>query len=170
MKLSRVVVLLVLLAAPLHLFAQATTGTLVGTAMSEGQPLPGVGVTISSPSLQGMRSAVSGDAGGYAFPALPPGDYTVTFELAGMQTVKKHVTVNVSQTSRADAALKVSTITEALTVTAAAPPAVETSEVATNFSMEQINQLPVGRTIDETVQLAPGVTEAGPNDQITISG
>lgn len=170
MKLTRVLVLLILLVAPTLLFAQATTGTLVGTATSDGQPLPGVNVTISSPSLQGTRSSATGDAGGYAFPALPPGDYTVTFDLAGMQTVKKHVTVSVSQTSRADAALKVSTVTEALTVTAAAPPAVETTEIAANFSAEQINQLPVGRTIDETVQLAPGVTEAGPNDQITISG
>lgn len=171
MKLSRVLVLLsLLLVMPVLVYGQATTGTLVGTAMSDGSPLPGVNVTISSPSLQGTRSAVTGEAGGYAFPALPPGDYTVSYELSGMQTVKRRVTVNVAQTSRADASLKLSTITEALTVTAAAPAAVETSEVAANFSVETINQLPTGRTIDETVQLAPGVTEAGPNDQITISG
>ena len=65
---------------------QGTTGNLVGTVTSDGNGLPGVTVTVSSPALQGTRTAVTGDAGGYNFPALPPGDYTVTFELDGMQT------------------------------------------------------------------------------------
>ena len=39
-------------------FAQ-TTASLSGTATSEGKPLPGVSVTISSPNLQGTRTAVT---------------------------------------------------------------------------------------------------------------
>ena len=62
------------------------------------------------------------------------------------------------------------TLAEEITVTASAPPAVETTEVATSFDAQTVNQLPTGRTIDDIVALAPGVTEAGPNDQITISG
>jgi hypothetical protein len=170
MKVARLLVPLVLLFCPLALFAQATTGILIGTVTSEGAPLPGVNVTVTSPALQGTRSATTGDGGGYTFPALPPGDYTVSFDLSGMQPLKKRVTVNVSQTSRADVEMKLSAISEALTVTAAAPAAIETSEVAANFNIQQINELPVGRTIDDTILLAPGVTEAGPNDQITISG
>ncbi|MBV9493536.1 MAG: TonB-dependent receptor [Acidobacteria bacterium] len=171
MKVPRVLVLLVLLLPGSLLLAQATTGTLTGIVTdASNSPLPGVSVSITSPSLQGTRSAVSGDAGGFVFPALPPGDYTATFELAGMQTTRKKVTVSVSQTSRADATLQQSALSEELTVMAAAPAAIETSEIASNFSIQQINELPVGRTIDDTVLLAPGVTEAGPNDQITISG
>ncbi|HKO55757.1 MAG TPA: TonB-dependent receptor [Thermoanaerobaculia bacterium] len=170
MKVTRLLVPLVLLLCPLTLFAQATTGILIGTVTSDNAPLPGVTVTVASPALQGTRTTTTGDGGGYTFPALPPGDYTITFDLTGMQPLKKRVTVNVSQTSRADVEMKLSAISEALTVTAAAPAAIETSEVATNFNIRQINELPVGRTIDDTVLLAPGVTEAGPNDQITISG
>ncbi|MGN6183704.1 MAG: TonB-dependent receptor, partial [Thermoanaerobaculia bacterium] len=151
-------------------FAQGTTGMLTGTVTSGGNPLPGVTVTVTSPVLQGSRTAVTNDAGGYSFPALPPGVYNVAFELSGMQHVTKRVTVGLAQTNRADIELAMSSVAESLTVTASAAPAVETTEVATNFLTEQINQLPTGRTIDDITRLAAGVNEAGPNNQITISG
>lgn len=153
------------------LFAQGTiTGNISGTVTSERKPLPGVTVTITSPGLQGSRSAVSGEAGGYTFPSLPPGIYTAVFELSGMQTVRKQVTVNVASTSRADVDLKVSSVSEAITVSAAASPVAESSQVATNFKKETIDELPVSRTINSITLLSPGVTDAGPNNQITISG
>src|SRR5262245_3886468 len=161
---------LVVLLAATSLFGQATTGSLTGKVTSGGNPLPGVTVTISSPSLQGTRTDVTGDAGGYLFPVLPPGNYTINFELTGMQPVRKSATVNVAQSSRADVEMNVSTVSEAITVTAATPVALETSEVAANFKMDQINELPIERTINSITLLSPGVTEAGPNNQITISG
>ncbi|HEX7153425.1 MAG TPA: TonB-dependent receptor [Thermoanaerobaculia bacterium] len=163
-------VLLLLLLTPTLLFAQATTGTLVGTVTSDGSALPGVTVTVQSPALQGTRSTITGEAGGYHLPALPPGRYTVTFSVSGMQSVQKTVTLAVAQNARADAEMRVAAIEEAMTVTATAPAAAEVTEVSTNFTSTTINELPVGRTVDDTVRLAPGVTEAGPNDQITISG
>ncbi len=87
-----------------------------------------------------------------------------------MQTVRKQVTVNVATTSRADIDLKVSSVAEAITVTAAASPAAESTQVTTNFKIDTINELPVSRTINAITLLAPGVTDAGPNNQITISG
>jgi hypothetical protein len=173
MKLLRTSVSLVvflLLLTPTVILAQATTGTITGTVTSEGAALPGVAVTVESPALQGSRSAMTGEAGGYNIPALPPGRYTVTFSLAGMQTIRKSVSLGVAQTSRTDVELRVAAVEEALTVTATAPAAAEVTEVSTNFTSTTINELPVGRNIDDTVRLAPGVTEAGPNDQITISG
>lgn len=163
-----VVLLLVLMVPPM--FGQATTGSLTGKVTSEGNPLPGATVTISSASLQGTRSNTTGEAGGYYFPSLPPGDYTVTFELSGMQPIRKHVTVNLAQNSSADADLKVSAVAEAMTVTAAAPAVAETTEVSANFKVQQINELPVDRDIRGITLLAPGVTDAGPRNQITISG
>src|SRR5437762_278354 len=168
-KPRHVVPLLLILLFTLSAFSQ-TSGSLSGTVVSSGSPLPGVTVTVSSPALQGTRSNVSGEAGGYFFPSLPPGNYNVSFELTGMQRAQKHVTINVAQASRADVELKVAAVSEELTVSAAAPAILEQTEIAANFGMQQINELPIGRTIDDTVLLAPGVTEAGPNDQITISG
>lgn len=54
---------LVLLSAP-STFAQGTTGSLTGTVTSGGAPLPGVSVMIASSSLQGSRTAVTGESGG----------------------------------------------------------------------------------------------------------
>lgn len=168
--LGRSVLLLVSLLVPVSIFAQATTGDLVGTVTIEGKGLPGVSVAIAARTLQGTRTTATGEAGGYTFRSIPPGDYTVTFEMNGMQTVKKRVTVNVAAASRADVDLKVSSVAEAITVTAGTPAVLEASEVSANFKMEQVNELPMDRTINAITLLSPGATEAGPNNQITISG
>ncbi|HEX6641013.1 MAG TPA: carboxypeptidase-like regulatory domain-containing protein, partial [Thermoanaerobaculia bacterium] len=121
-----------LLAGMVH--GQGTNGSLIGTATTEGNALPGVTVTIQSPALQGVRTAVTGETGGYSFPALPPGDYSVKFELSGLQTVTKTLRVNLAQTSRVDAEMHPASVSEAITVTASAPAALETTEVSTNFT------------------------------------
>ncbi|HYS52897.1 MAG TPA: TonB-dependent receptor [Thermoanaerobaculia bacterium] len=159
-----------LLLLPATLLAQTTTGTILGRVTTDGKALPGVTVTVASSALQGTRTTVSGEAGGYNFSNLPPDDYTATFELAGMQSVRKRVSVNVSTTSRADVDLKVSSVSEAITVTAAAAPTAESTQVTTNFKIDTINELPINRTINQITLLSPGVTDAGPNGQITISG
>ena len=167
----RFALLFLLLLIPCTLYAQATTGNIIGTVTSQGKPLSGVTVTVASPSLQGTRTTISGDAGGYNFPSLPPGEYTASFELSGMQAARKRVTVDVSTTSRADLEMKVAAISEAITVTTANAPAAESTQVTTTFKMDTINALPMlDRTINSITLLAPGVTEAGPTNQITISG
>jgi outer membrane receptor for ferrienterochelin and colicin len=154
----------------LSAFGQGTTATLTGTVTSGGAPLPGVSVTASSPSLQGTRTVVTGEAGGYNMPGLPPGRYTVSFELPGMQRVQKTTVLSLAQTSRVDADLIQAAVAEAITVTATAPAILETNEVARNFTLDTVEKLPVARTIRDTVLLAPGVQSSGVNNQITISG
>src|SRR5579884_2636701 len=123
-------------------FAQ-TTASLTGEVRTDGKPLPGVTVTISSPNLQGTRTAVTGENGGYQFSGLPPGDYKVTFELSGMATVNKRARLELSQTARSDADLKVASVAEAITVTASTPTVLETPQVASTYTAKQIEALPV---------------------------
>ena len=53
-------------------FAQ-TTGDITGTVSdSSGAALPGVTCTATSPSLQGSRSAITNNSGGYRISTLPP--------------------------------------------------------------------------------------------------
>ena len=60
------------------------TGTIRGTVRDQQDlAVPGVTVTVTSPSLQGPRTTVTDAAGGYVLRVLPPGDYEVKFELAG---------------------------------------------------------------------------------------
>ena len=102
------------------LFAQtaATNSSLQGTVTTEGVPLPGVTVTVSSPALQGTRTAITGDGGGYTFPSLPPGEYTIQYTLEGMAPITKKVSLKLATPGRSDAEMKVGSVTESITVTA----------------------------------------------------
>lgn len=156
--------------AALPLMAQ-TTANLSGTVVTDGAPLPGVSVTITSPAMQGTRTAVTSEAGSYNFPALPPGKFTVKFELEGMQTVTKTVNLALNTTNKVDANMMVSAITEAITVTASAPAVLETSQVASNFAQTEVDELPVARTVLNVALLAPGVNaNTASGSQLQISG
>jgi len=157
-----------LLLACASAFAQGTTGSLTGTVIHQGAPLPGVTVTINSPALQGTRVAVTNENGQYNFAALPPGDYTVQMDMAGMNSATRVTRVNLGQTSRVNADLQLHTVAEAITVTAAAPAVMETTEVQSNYRADLIEDLPIGRTLVATTTLAPGVVN-GVNG-LAISG
>ena len=151
-------------------FAQSTTGSLIGTVTTAGAPLPGATVSISSPALQGYRTAVTGANGDYSIAAIPPGTYSVTVSLEGLQQVNRRVEVRLADTARADADLKVSAVAQSITVTASSPTVLETPQVSTSLTREQVEALPVGRTIAQRIQLAPGVNNEGPNNQTIING
>src|SRR5512146_2407394 len=82
---------LVLLAGAVPLMAQGTqTGILRGTVTTADKlSLPGATVTIKSPALQGERTAVTESDGTFLFRGIPPGVYTITFEMSGMATMQK---------------------------------------------------------------------------------
>jgi hypothetical protein len=146
---------------------------LSGKVTSEGTPIPGVTVTVKSPNLQGTRTAVTSGAGDYIFALLPPGDYTVTFELAGMQTVTRSVILTAARSDhRLDAELLPPRIAELVTVTEETPmaAAIDTTQVSTNFRADLIDKLPVGRTLNAVTLLAPGANDNGPGNNTMISG
>lgn len=163
-------VVALLLLAGVSAFAQGTTSTLTGTVTQDGSPLPGVTVTIASPALQGTRTAITNENGGYSFGAIPPGDYTITFEMMGLQTVTRTQRVGLAQSNRVSVDMRLSAVAEAITVTAAAPAVLETNEVQTNIEADLVEELPVARTLQATTNLAPGVTTTGPNAGLVISG
>jgi len=79
------VCLLVALAA-VPAAAQVSTGKIFGKATDgSGAVLPGVTVTITSSALLQAQAAVTAASGGYRFPTIPIGPYTVTFDLAGFK-------------------------------------------------------------------------------------
>jgi outer membrane receptor protein involved in Fe transport len=166
-RLSSVLGVLLLAGA---LFAQ-TTGSLTGRAALDGNALPGVTVTVTSPNLQGARVAVTDVNGNYNLGALPPGAYTVKFEMEGMQTQTSRAQVGVGQTARADADLRLSSVAEAITVTASSPAVLETTEVQTNLTQQLVDDLPIQRNIQAQANLAPNVNLNSPSTgQLVISG
>ena len=70
--------------------AQRRTGALRGTITDEqGNPLPGVTISIASPSMMGTQSFVTTEKGDYRFPAITPGVYSLKANLSGFQTFER---------------------------------------------------------------------------------
>ncbi|HEY4640989.1 MAG TPA: TonB-dependent receptor [Thermoanaerobaculia bacterium] len=173
MSLSRFFLVLLILLLAIPLAAQITTGTLSGAVkLGNGDPAPGITVTVTSPSLQGERITVTSGNGDYIVRGLPPGLYTVKFALEGFKTTSTKVTVPLGGNGIADATMNPSSIQE-ITVTAEAPVLdTSTSSLGTNLNARAIETLPTGRNYSSIVQVAPGVTsDANPQNtgQSTIS-
>lgn len=156
-----VAVLLVLLAW-VPAFAQSTTGTITGRAQdSSGGLLPGVTVSITSPSMiGGARTAVTDALGSFRFGQLPPGVYKVVFELTSFRALTiESITVNANATATVNGPLQLDTLEESITVTSSTPTIdLQNSEVAVNWSEEQMENLPYGRGIRGLARLVPGLT------------
>jgi len=141
--------------------AQQTTGTIAGQVVdAQGAAIPGATVTATSPSTGFSRVVVSGSEGAYRLSALPIGLYDVTVALSGFSTLdRKGITVNVGQTVSFDFAMKVASLTETVTVTAAAP-LIETtaSSVGGVVEIGRIEALPLnGRQFANLAATIPGV-------------
>jgi outer membrane receptor for ferrienterochelin and colicin len=167
---------LVLLAVPLLVAnivaAQGLpTGTLAGrVSESEGLALPGVTVTVKSPSLQGTRTAVTNVNGDYVVPNLPPGDYVATFVMSGFQSATRNVKISASQQVPLNAKLSISAVAAEAMVVAQSETVSQSSQAATTYSTEITNKLPIARTILSSVVLTPGVNTNGPGGNTTVSG
>jgi Carboxypeptidase regulatory-like domain/TonB dependent receptor len=152
-------------------FGQAVTGTIGGRVHStDGLPLPGVTVAVTSAMLQGARTAVTSESGDYLIPLLPPGTYTVVFELDGFQSLKRTQQTAGAYNATVDVAMSPAAVREDVTVIADAQPLFETAQVATNFRQNLMAVLPSNRTIDAVLLMAPALHATGPRGAYTING
>ncbi len=167
-------VLLVLVCGATPAFAQGNpTGGVEGKIVDpDGLPLPGVTVTAASPALQGVRTAVTSPNGDYLIPFLPPGTYTLTYEMSGFQTTTREgLAVLIAENLRLDLKMALAGITESVEVTAAVSTEIAPNlTVASTYKSAMLELLPVGRTLNSAVLLAPGVTDNGPAGNIMVSG
>lgn len=168
---SLIAVLLLFLAA--GAFAQTTGGIIGKVTDPSGAALPGVGVEARSTSMQGVRTDTTEADGAFRFALLPPGDYEIHFDLSGFRPEARRITVSLGKDATLDVTMRLSSVTEELTVTAEAPVVDTTSAAAgTNFSTRAIETLPTGRNYAAIAQVAPGVTtDANPSNpgQSTIA-
>jgi len=143
--------------------AQAqTTGRIVGHVVdASGAAMPGVTVSVSSPSLQGVNTTTTDAEGGYRFPLLPPGTYEVKATLAGFKTMQQaNVVVGLDRTVEVNLPMAVSGVVETVEVQATSP-TVDTSSTTIGLvaKAELLNRLPIQRDIYNVTRLAPGATQ-----------
>jgi hypothetical protein len=153
------------LMAPSAAFAQgggaSTTGSINGrVADNSNAVLPGVTVNATSPAAMGIQTSVTDGGGNYRFPALPPGTYTLTFELPGFNTLKReNIQISMGFTATVNVELAVASLQETVTVTGDSP-VIDTSatRVQQNFKLEQLQEIPNSRDLWSLLAVTPSVT------------
>ena len=160
-------VTMVALAVALALLPAATAVAQVSNAAidvkvadDQGVALPGAAIQVINTETGLSRTVVTDIDGTATIPALPPGSYTVTFELAGFAPLEQEkVLLRVGQTAKLIAQMKLATTQEQITVTAATPVVdVMKMDSSTNIVPEQITALPVpDRQFERLAFIAPGV-------------
>jgi len=163
---------MILVAGPISMSAQDTTGTLAGRVTSQdGRLLQGVHVQINSPSLLSPRQAVTDANGQFRLPLLPGGDYTLVYSINGYLTRSLSVRVNAGQTYRADMQLRpINVQEETVEIVASSSQQVDKTEtvVATVMDQRKLIELTGGAGVGSAVTLAPGAYQSG--SQYAIRG
>jgi carboxypeptidase family protein len=145
--------------------AAAQTGQMFGELVGrvtddQGGVLPGVTVTLTGPAAMGTPTAVSNEQGRYRFPAVNSGTYALKFEITGFAPmVREGIVVPVRQTITVDAAMKLASLQETVTVSGQSPTVdVENTKVGARLSQEILTAVPTSRTIFGSTTVLPGMT------------
>ena len=164
LKTKTLILTIVFLAAlvPLAFSQSKDTGSIQGIVFDqENVPLPGVTVTLTSPSLMGTRTAVTDTSGLYRFPALPPGMYQVKAQLQGFKTyIQENIRLQTTIRLTIDIIMTQSTVEEEVMVVAQAP-TVDTKSTETasvTLTSEILRNIPYNQFTSNIVNMAPGVT------------
>lgn len=129
-----------------------------------GAVLPGVTVITTSLDTNVVRTQTSDDQGRYLIPALPPGFYRITAELAGFATgTRESVRLQVGELVDVSFSLAVAGVEQRVDVVPTVP-VVNPFRTAVSFVVDsrQIADLPInGRRFVSFAALSPGVVPAG---------
>jgi hypothetical protein len=148
------------------LFGQGGSSTMSGRVTdASGAVIPRATVKLANEESGFAATAVTNEDGLYRIPSLLPGTYRIELEAAGFQrSVRRGVTLQVSQTLQIDQTMTVGNVTETVAVTSRTP-AVETqsSHVSQLVERSVIEGMPLpNRSAAAMVVLSPGATVIDP--------
>jgi outer membrane receptor protein involved in Fe transport len=155
--------------APRAAWAQLGTGVLSGRVVdvSSQQPVADVVVTASSPALQGEQIVVTDASGTYRIPNLPPGLYSVRYEVDGYHPYSRgDLEVSSTVTLRLDVELLPTTLAaQEVTVVGAAPTVdVSTTRTGVTINSDFTQRIPIApasgkggaaRSFEQLAEAAP---------------
>ncbi|HTC62346.1 MAG TPA: TonB-dependent receptor [Candidatus Saccharimonadales bacterium] len=149
--------------------AQDSGGRIIGNITDQAKGVvAGANVTVTNEGTMKSDRTVTNAEGFYQVLALPIGSYSVTIEVAGFEKqVFEHQGLEINQTRRVDAQLKVGVVTESVIVTEQ-PVAIETvnQTIGGTIIGAAIQEAPLnGRDVLQLALLQPGVTETNPDNQ-----
>ncbi|MCI0388845.1 MAG: TonB-dependent receptor, partial [Acidobacteria bacterium] len=169
--------LLLLLAAPITPRAQTqiTTGVIQGTVFDEANAVvAGADIEVKNIDTNLTKNLKTEADGRFVFLQLPSGRYTLTVTRQGYATLaQENLSLTVGQAINLNLNLKVSTVQERVTITAA--PTIDTVRVESSSTINEIaiGRTPVlGRKFEDLLTLTPGVsiTQGPDGDEINFNG
>ncbi|MDQ3243567.1 MAG: carboxypeptidase-like regulatory domain-containing protein, partial [Gemmatimonadota bacterium] len=149
------------------LAAQTTSGSLRGyitgpggAAISNAQVVARLAATNES------RGTTTNASGFYYLPGLRPGVYEISIRRVGLQPQTRSLQLQIGQTLDLNVSTsEIAAQLEAVQVTAERGQETQTSEVSTNISREQINNLPnFERNVLDLAKLVPGMSAQAVNN------
>ncbi len=146
------------------------TGTISGHVTDPGGlSMPDVRISVSSPVLQGVRTAVTSANGDYIVPFLPPGEYKVKLDHDGFAPMEMSISLKMADSQPLNVQMAVNTIATKLTVTESSD-VTSTLTVASTVMASSIENIPLGRTLEAATLLSPSAIDNGPGGNTMISG
>lgn len=159
--------------------AQLTTATVRGQVSSGAAAVPGATIVAVEIGTGFTSRATAGADGSYVLTGLRPGTYDISYAAPDGTTVTHRVIVSVGQTATfdVDVAVPAQTVDEAaaeggvIVVTGQRLVETRTSEIATNVTQDQIENLPQNnRNFINFAALAPGIRVNQTDFRQTFSG
>lgn len=159
-----VTVLAILASAGKTAFAQFESASVLGYIHDiSGAAVPNANVTLTNVATGIKQIKQTDNEGRYEFPSIQPGNYQVTAEAQGFTGARAETfSVLVNARQRVDLSLKPGSVTEEVTVSAAAQMLdTETSSHSTVIATKQVEELPLnGRSYADLVLLVPGARKS----------
>ncbi len=150
-------------------WGQTGNGSVQGSVKDPtGAVIPAAKVTLEQIATARKYLSESNERGAYVFPSVPPGDYRIAVESAGLEPFRGSFLLQAGQAAVVDAVLKVSSTSTEVTVSADGvdvTPILTTTQptLANVVERQRIEQLPInGRFFQNLIQITtPGVEGTG---------
>src|SRR5215471_17661790 len=152
----------------------ATTGQLVGAVQDQsGAVVPGVELQLQNEDTKAVLTAAASADGGFVFPTLSPGRYTLTISKQGFETtVYKGIIIYAARTTNQTLVMKVGAVTQTVEVQGEGQVLqTTTNTVANTVDQKYLQDLPLsGRSALPFVLLSAGAQQGVTSRDSTING
>ncbi|HEY6400870.1 MAG TPA: carboxypeptidase-like regulatory domain-containing protein, partial [Blastocatellia bacterium] len=152
----------------------ATTGQLVGAAQDQsGAVVPGVELQLQNEDTKAVLTAAASADGGFVFPTLSPGRYTLTVSKQGFDTtVYRGVIIYAARTTNQTVVMKVGAVTQTVEVRSDSQVLQTTANtIANTVDQKYLQDLPLpGRDALPFVLLSSGAQQGVTARDSTING
>src|SRR5262245_6040038 len=174
-RISKILVLMWMVLTASTASAQiAPTGQIVGTVQDQsGSVLPGVELQLQNDDTKAVQTITASADGGFVFPTVAPGSYTLTVTKQGFETtVYKGIIVNAARTTNQTVTLKVGAVTQTVEVQGEASVLhTTTTTVSGTVDQKYLQDLPLpGRNALPFALLSAGAQQGVTSRDSTFNG